>query len=121
MQLTLFDDIFGPESQSEQSVDLKEILLQRGSCFENGEKRIHEFALTKPEISKFANFLKDEYGIGGFGTPERLSNTVYRAIHDSGGIKYQAIDENGVDVEGEITWKQAAEIIIRLVNENRYL
>lgn len=64
MQLTLFDDIFDPPGIEDQMI---EKALLRGSGFAGGKARIWQFAQTHPSNGELANFLRNEYGIGGWG------------------------------------------------------
>ena len=67
-QFSLFD-MMGDSSEKEENLTEKLIKheLKRGSGFERGKMRIcHEYA-KNPTISEFAVFLKDEYGLGGYG------------------------------------------------------
>ena len=110
-QISLFD--FAPETDSVQ--EREEWLMSLGSGYENGKKRIHDFALTQPTGSAFASFLRNEYGTGG-GTVR--GHGVSHLYYDSEGVRYTLAD-SGEEIK--LSWAKAAGIIQRLVNENRYL
>ena len=82
MQLTLFD-LMGDTSNQEEK-EKEEFIkheLKRGSGFERGKMRIcHEYA-KNPTIGEYAEFLKREYGTGGYGCRE------YDGWHDAKGIR----------------------------------
>lgn len=115
MQLSLFDDVFADPVD-----ELSEAVLNRGSGFENGKKRIAQYVSTNPTIPKLAEYLKNEYGTGGMGSPNRAPNTIHREQHDAKGIWFRGTDSEGNEVEGSLTWKQAAEIVFRLIQRGEY-
>ena len=110
-QLNLFETV--PTADSDTARE--EYLMTRGSGFEGGKQRIHDFARMQPTGSAFASFLRKEYGTGG-GTID--SHGVSYMDNDSGGIRYR-LEES--DEEVKLSWAKAAGIVQRLVNENRYL
>lgn len=116
MQLSLFDDAFANPLEI-----LAEKTLLQGSGFENGKTRILEFVRKNPTIQELADFLKDEYGTGGRGGPSRGPNSVHQEMHDPKGIRFWGTDNEGNEVKGELTWKNAAELIIKLIDEQKYL
>ncbi|HFE0907264.1 TPA: DEAD/DEAH box helicase family protein [Streptococcus agalactiae] len=90
--------------------------LSRGSGVDRGKERITKFFKENHALQEKANFLKDEYGIGGH------SHAVSGAKgsdewHDAKGLKLQKHDCNDVF----LTWTSVAKHIDELFYKNIYL
>lgn len=90
--------------------------LSRGSGIDKGKERITKFFKENHTLQEKANFLKDEYGIGGH------SHAVSGAMgsdewHDAKGLKLQKNDCNDVF----LTWTSVAKHIDELLSKNLYL
>ncbi|HGA0454941.1 TPA: helicase-related protein [Streptococcus agalactiae] len=90
--------------------------LSRGSGVDRGKERITKFFKENHTLQEKANFLKDEYGIGGH------SHAVSGAKgsdewHDAKGLKLQKHDCNDVF----LTWTSVAKHIDELFSKNIYL
>ena len=90
--------------------------LLRGSGVDRGKERITKFFKENHTLQEKANFLKDEYGIGGH------SHAVSGAMgsdewHDAKGLKLQKNDCNDVF----LTWTSVAKHIDELLSKNRYI
>lgn len=90
--------------------------LSRGSGVDRGKERITKFFKENHKLQEKANFLKDEYGIGGH------SHAVSGAMgsdewHDAKGLKLQKHDCNDVF----LTWTSVAKHIDELFSKNLYL
>lgn len=90
--------------------------LSRGSGVDRGKERITKFFKENHTLQEKANFLKDEYGIGGY------SHAVSGAMgsdewHDAKGLKLQKNDCNDVF----LTWTSVARHIDELFSKNLYL
>lgn len=90
--------------------------LSRGSGVDRGKERITKFFKENHTLQEKANFLKDEYGIGGH------SHAVSGAMgsdewHDAKGLKLQKNDCNDVF----LTWTSIAKHIDELFSKNLYL
>lgn len=90
--------------------------LSRGSGVDRGKERITKFFKENHTLQEKANFLKDEYGIGG------RSHAVSGAMgsdewHDAKGLKLQKNDCNDVF----LTWSSVAKHIEELLSKNLYL
>ena len=53
----------------------------KGTGFQNGKNRVVEFFKTNNSPKERVNFLKGEYGIGGFGMPGEEPNTIKGGDH----------------------------------------
>ena len=89
--------------------------LSRGSGVDRGKERITKFFKENHTLQEKANFLKDEYGIGGH------SHAVSGAMgsdewHDAKGLKLQKNDCNDVF----LTWTSVAKHIDELLSKNLY-
>ena len=90
--------------------------LSRGSGVDRGKERITKFFKENHTLQEKANFLKDEYGIGGH------SHAISGAMgsdewHDAKGLKLQKNDCNDVF----LTWSSVAKHIDELFSKNLYL
>ena len=90
--------------------------LSRGSRIDKGKERITKFFKENHTLQEKANFLKDEYGIGG------SSHAVSGAMgsdewHDAKGLKLQKKDCSDVF----LTWSSVAKHIDELLSKNLYL
>ena len=90
--------------------------LSRGSGIDKGKERITKFFKENHTLQEKANFLKDEYGIGGH------SHAVSGAMgsdewHDAKGLKLQKKDCSDVF----LTWSSVAKHIDELLSKNLYL
>ncbi|ORO45487.1 helicase-related protein [Streptococcus oralis] len=90
--------------------------LSRGSGVDRGKERITKFFKENHTLQEKANFLKDEYGIGGH------SHAISGAMgsdewHDAKGLKLQKNDCNDVF----LTWTSVAKHIDERLSKNLYL
>ncbi|WP_045000958.1 helicase-related protein [Shuttleworthella satelles] len=90
--------------------------LSRGSGVDRGKERITKFFKENHTLQEKANFLKDEYGIGGH------SHAVSGAMgsdewHDAKGLKLQKNDCN----DAFLTWTSVAKHIDELLSKNLYI
>ena len=90
--------------------------LSRGSGVDRGKERITKFFKENHTLQEKANFLKDEYGIGGH------SHAVSGAMgsnewHDAKGLKLQKKDCKDVF----LTWTSVAKHVDELLSKNLYL
>lgn len=85
--------------------------LLRGSGFEGGKVRIYAAALNMDK-KKFADYLKNEYGVGGCSINGGFMD------YNAAGIKLRKWKEN---YEESYDWNKVAAEIKRLINTNQYL
>lgn len=90
--------------------------LSRGSGIDRGKERITKFFKENHTLQEKANFLKDEYGIGGH------SHAISGAMgsdewHDAKGLKLQKNNCNDVF----LTWTSVAKHIDELLSKNLYI
>lgn len=93
-------------------------VLVRGSGFVDGKYRIYQQMIKKQSISENAQFLKEEYGIGGFAPVVGLIDINY----DSKGITFSRSRQIGKEeITITLNWKKITKRISELVAANRYL
>ncbi len=97
--------------------DTVDEILQAGSQMENGKYRIYTFFQNESDLKMRTNFLKNEYGTGGY------SNGWRSVMYDSKGISVSQSATLLAQPYGEkkLTWEQAAKRIERLIDTNRYI
>jgi len=107
-QINLFDEEPLTNKLEDAFVNL---LLNRGSGFENGKKRIFEFFKSNNNKQEQIEMLKNEYGSGG------SSSTLYSEMHDASGIQYE---NRALNETKEVKWPEVRNIISDLIEEGRY-
>lgn len=123
------NDVFEIPSENEQKQNIadventpaffvsQEIIdndLQRGSGFENGKFRIYQQFLKGETNKKNADFLKNEYGIGGHTV--EIGGLFQN--HDSKGLTFE---ESKTNRKYLLKWTQVAKRISELISADRYL
>ena len=115
-QLSLFDllDVGKEPSREEQLIERQ---LMRGSGIEDGKYRIYEKYFTDPTVKEYAKFLKDEYGIGGYGYGQE------RQDHNGKGIRMEWTDRDHLEnnIRIDLKWNEVAVRIADLIDEDKYL
>ena len=86
--------------------------VMRGTGFVDGKFRVADFYQANPSKKDFADFLKNEYGIGGH-SGER---PVRFADHDSKGIEITTT--SGKET---YTWAEVAKVISNLIDNDKYI
>ena len=116
-QLSLFDlleaDTFKP----------LEALALRGTGFVDGMKRVKEYFATENSITQKAKFLKNEYGMGGFGSPRKKPCYIHSMKtfgHNVNGISFEYYDENMNDIKATCTWEELAKVITEMIIKGKY-
>lgn len=129
LQLGEWNDVFEIPTENEQKQNIadventpaffvsQEIIdndLQRGSGFENGKFRIYQQFLKGETNIKNADFLKNEYGIGGHTV--EIGGLFQN--HDSKGLTFE---ESKTNKKYLLKWTQVAKRISELISADRYL
>lgn len=106
------------EIEVSNKITQSEILgvLLRGSGFENGKLRIANFFSNNPTNQEAVSFLKKEYGIGGRGGPNMISE-----MHDGKGIMLRKGNIMDPDASVLLKWPDVARQIEKLIKFDRYL
>ena len=117
-QMNLFD--FLPSDKSEKFNPVSEYAM-KGSLFVNGKKRIIDYFSENKNQSDRIKFLKNEYGVGGFGFMTDKKCIVHDAMHDAKSHEIQYNDENGTNHKMIISYAQLEREIDRLITEDKYL
>lgn len=117
-QLDIFSYL---QLQSEERVfNPIEEYAKHGSGFQNGKQRIREFFKNNHSISDRADFLKKEYGIGGFGIPCDKPLSVHGGNSNEKGNEIEYFDENMNNVKIFVSYKQLAETIDNIIAIGTY-
>lgn len=114
-QLTLFD-LDKPQEESREEKLIKHE-LRKGSHIQDGKIRIFDKYNDNPSVTSFAEFLKNEYGIGGSYVNETKES------HGAKGISISWADkehpENNISVH--LKWNEVAVRIAELIEDDNYL
>ena len=94
--------------------------LTRGSGFEHGSFRIYDFYHQEHTLKEAADFLKNEYGIGGTSHALAGSDRSFKD-YDAKGIKLRKGSIMTPDAEVLLSWNVVAKRIEKLMKEDRYL
>lgn len=92
----------------------------RGSGFANGKKRIQNFFLSNNSISDRVKFLKNEYGVGGFGMPCDKPFVLHDGWSNASGCQCQYLNEDMQNVTVDISYNDLADAIQTLISDGRY-
>ena len=116
-QLTLFDFMVGGEKKGESAKEkLIKKELKRGSGFEQGKLRICYEYSKNPLTDEYADFLKNEYGIGGY------SISGYSSSHNASGLRFTYRNEETQEyIEVNLKWSEVANYIADLIDDDEYL
>lgn len=96
-------------------------LVGHGTGFVDGKKRVRSYFSEKHTAQEKAQFLKKEYGLGGFGFPHQgKKNFVHGSMSDSKGIEIEWLDSVGENHRENITWATAEKEISFLIGKGWY-
>ena len=110
-QMELFSKEFNPIEE----------YAKLGSGFSGGKERIVKFFNSNNSIADRAEFLKKEYGIGGFGIPGKKMWVVHSGQTDGQGSTIEYYNENMHNIKIFVTYKQIAETINDLIERGEYI
>lgn len=97
------------------SEEEKDLLIIEGSGVQGGKFRIEDY-FSKPHSAKEkADFLKDEYGIGGSG------RSGYDTWHDAKGLVLRKGGFGGSEAVVSMKWSEVADRITRLLAQKKYI
>lgn len=106
---------FGGKRNFISDDEIDALLIRRGSGIENGKYRIYTYFSNPHTDKEKIDFLKNEYGTGGFGSDGDSE------MHDSKGIEYsRGIIGRPYDKVKQ-SWTQVMHRIEKLIAENRYM
>ncbi|MBQ8941120.1 MAG: DEAD/DEAH box helicase family protein [Firmicutes bacterium] len=94
--------------------------LVHGSGFENGKFRIEEMYKTQKDTKQRISALKNEYGIGGYGTPTDTVGDIKGLNHDGKGLEVEWIGESGT-LKGMLKWNDVDKVLKELVENDIYI
>lgn len=90
-------------------------LFQRGSGYEQGKIRIYLYFQEHTDTKERIDFLKSEYGTGGYG------GGIFNEWHDAKGITFSRSDIMSPLAKVTIPWNKAEKRIDNLIKSGRYL
>lgn len=93
---------------------LKSMLQSRGSSFTHGCDRIYEFFLYNTSPKERADFLRDEFGIGGF--------TAIYPDNSRGWVNYNAkgYELTYDNVRKNFSWSEVAKVLSQMIDEGEF-
>ncbi len=95
--------------------EIDQLLIRRGSGFEDGKFRIFSHYLHDHTEQEHIQFLKDEYGTGGTGW------TGYNEAHDAKGIVFSRGNLMKPYDKVTLNWRQVSRRLEELIRSGRYL
>ena len=114
LQFSANDSIPYPQMYITQD-EIDSFFVKHGSGVAEGKYRIFSYFLNNEDSKDRAAFLKDEYGIGGYGY------TGYSENHDSKGIVFKREHEKKVYDTVNLTWSNVVKRIDSLIKSDRYM
>ena len=116
-QISLYDILNSQMPSKTDKQELIEKALKRGSGFERGKMRIcHEY-FKNPTKQEFANFLCEEYGLGGYGVGEYGANYDNKGIH----LTKRNTTTRKTILQVSLNWLEVAGQIVTLIENDEYL
>ncbi len=109
------DPSFRPERPAFITQDEIDRMLIRGSGVSEGKMRIYSFYMQGHDQNSRISFLKNEYGIGGYGY------SGYDEWYDSKGIKLSRSDETGTYDTVLLNWNKIDKRIQQLIHSGKYM
>lgn len=114
-QLSLFDLFETPKEETKSDVsEIRDRELLRGSGFAEGKTRIYNYFKAGHTEKERIDFLKKEYGIGGWSTKEGFLN------HDANGIDIKFNELIGKTSALHLGWMMVSKRIDELIEEGLY-
>ena len=115
-------DIFSlmPKQENKKAFNPVEEFAKRGSGFAGGKRRIADFFSKTSSLGEMAEFLKQEYGIGGFAFPCDEPFVICRGDSRSTGCLCEYYDEKMEVKKIAISYKELAKNIALMIEEGRY-
>lgn len=92
-----------------------------GSGFSGGKERILNFFSQNHKPKEEIDFLKKEYGTGGFGIPYSQPYELTDGWGDSKGFRVKWYNEDKEICERKFTYEELREEIHKCINENIYI
>ena len=97
------------------SKEEKDLLMISGSGIQDGKFRIEEYFSQPHTVKEKADFLKNEYGIGG------SAREGYDTWHDAKGIRLNKSGFGGSKATVMMKWNEVADRIDRLLSQKKYI
>lgn len=97
------------------SEEEKDLLMISGSGIQDGKFRIEEYFSQPHTVKEKADFLKNEYGIGG------SAREGYDIWHDAKGIRLNKSGFGGSKATVMMKWNEVADRIDRLLSQKKYI
>lgn len=113
-------DIFSFLEPEKKIFNPIEEFAKHGSGFVNGKKRIIDFFAENENLTDRVNFLKKEYGVGGFGMPCDEPFIIHGGDSNAKGCSCEYYNENMENVSVKISYKELAKTIESMIIKNRY-
>lgn len=103
-----------------KTYDALRIYLLRGTGFIDGKKRIREYFAAHDNIKDRAEFVKQEFGTGGFGMPCNEPYILYAGDHGAKGHTLRYYDADMNEVTEHYTHRQVVKKIDELIADGVY-
>ena len=97
------------------SEEEKDLLMISGSGIQDGKFRIEEYFSQPHTVKEKADFLKNEYGIGG------SAREGYDTWHDAKGIRLNKSGFGGSKATVMLKWNEVADRIDKLLSQKKYI
>lgn len=115
-QMTIFDFL-----KEDTEFDVLLEYAKHGSGFARGNERIFDFFNKCDDEKERIKFLKNEYGVGGFGSPIKKPFYIHESCNDASGITLEWYGANMENHKADFTYKQLAQKIQLLIVKGEYL
>lgn len=94
---------------------------KRGTGFLDGKKRIYKFFLENKNNKERVDFLKKEFGTGGFAYHTSKANILTGGHTSCKGIKLEYNSSAEFNLEKEYKWKDLVDCIDEMIEKGEYV
>lgn len=127
-QISIFDIMQSVNIATAPSVmtspyDFMNDLVNHGSLLANGKQRIYNFFSESHSLNEKVDFLKSEYGIGGFSGRQDKENYIHSfstICYEKGKQVECSYVENGIEHDVFLTWKDMCKAIASAIKNGTY-
>ena len=122
-QMSMFDFMKDASDSTDSKFNPLKSLALCGTGFCGGMKRIKEYFSESRTLREKVAFLKNEYGTGGFGSPDKKPCYIHGMCTSASQklIEFEYYDEDMQDVKKYCSWVDLANTISEMVAKDEYV
>lgn len=109
------------ENMCQNNFNPLEEFVKRGTGFVNGEKRVLKFFQENKNKKDRVDFLKNEFGVGGFSFSSTEANLLTRGDTNAKEITLRYNNDTDFGIEKKYTWKELVDCIDAMIEKEEYV